>query len=46
MVREVGSLGAGEHVVTPSGQKIVPGVYVVRLTRAGRSLSRTAIVIP
>jgi hypothetical protein len=44
--REVGALGAGEHVVDPSdGHPPAAGVYFVRLVRGGRVLtSRVAIV--
>ncbi len=44
--REVGGLGAGSHVVDlAEGQMPPPGVYVVRLTRAGASLVRRACVV-
>ncbi len=43
--RDVGQLGAGRHTVTFGEEKpLAAGVYVVRLTQAGRSLSARAIV--
>jgi hypothetical protein len=45
-VREVGSLGAGRHVVElASGKPIVAGVYVLRLTQGGRSLTTKVAVM-
>ena len=44
--REVGGLGRGEHVVRVSGdQALAPGLYLVRLTRGGRSLTAKAVTI-
>lgn len=44
--REVGGLGRGEHVVRVSGAgPLAPGLYLVRLTRAGRSLTAKAVAI-
>ena len=44
--REVGSLGRGEHVVRVSGsQPLAPGLYLVRLTQGGRSLTAKAVTI-
>jgi hypothetical protein len=44
--QEVGSLGPGRHVVQLGRRGSVPsGLYVVRLTRAGRSLTMKAVVI-
>jgi len=44
--REVGTLGAGSHVVDlTEGRMPPPGVYLVRLTRAGTSLTQRASVI-
>jgi len=44
--REVGGLGPGRHVVTLEPRVgMSAGVYVVRLTRAGRSLTATATVL-
>ncbi|HEY3217021.1 MAG TPA: T9SS type A sorting domain-containing protein [Candidatus Eisenbacteria bacterium] len=44
-VRQVGSLGAGQHSVTFGKQMLAAGVYHVRLTQDGRSLTRRASVI-
>jgi hypothetical protein len=42
--REVGSLGPGQHFVRVSGEKsMAPGVYLVRLTRGGQSLTAKAV---
>jgi hypothetical protein len=44
--REVGGLGGGEHFVRVSGaEPLAPGVYLVRLTRGGRSLTAKAVTI-
>jgi hypothetical protein len=44
--REVGSLGRGEHALRVSGaQPLAPGVYLVRLTQGGRSLTAKAVTI-
>jgi hypothetical protein len=44
--REVGSLGRGEHVVRAGdGTPLAPGLYLVRLTRDGRSLTAKAVTI-
>ena len=45
LVREVGSLGAGSHVVNFNGHSLAAGVYMVRLTQAGRSVSAKAIIL-
>ncbi len=43
---EVGSLGAGRHVVPMgSGAPLAPGLYWIRLTQGGRALLARAIVI-
>jgi len=44
--RDVGSLGAGAHVVdlTP-GRPLVAGVYLLRLTQAGRSFNARCVVL-
>jgi FG-GAP repeat protein len=43
--REVGSLGAGYHVARlGEGRSLAPGVYLVRLIRAGRALTVRAVV--
>lgn len=42
--REVGSLGPGQHFVRVSdGESLAPGVYLVRLTRGGKSLTAKAV---
>lgn len=44
--REVGALGHGQHVVRVSGAgSLAPGIYLVRLTRGGRSLTAKAVAI-
>lgn len=44
--REVGTLGAGEHVARlVSNRGLSPGIYLVRLTRGGRSLTSRALVL-
>lgn len=44
--REVGSLGLGTHRVDlAAGARLSPGVYLIRLTSAGRTLSRRAVVV-
>jgi len=46
LAREVGGLGAGEHVVDlAEGRRLAPGVYLVRLTRGSESLTARAVVI-
>jgi len=45
MSREVGSLGPGRHVVPIDERKLRAGIYVVRLTHAGRSLTATVSVL-
>jgi hypothetical protein len=43
---EVGTLGAGEHVVDAGrDRRLSPGLYLVRLTRGSQSLLRRAIVV-
>jgi hypothetical protein len=45
-MREVGSLGAGQHAVNLSeGSRLSSGLYLVRLTQADRSQVRRAVVI-
>ena len=42
--REVGSLGAGEHVVRLGGTgSLAPGLYLLRLTQGGRTLTAKAV---
>jgi len=44
--REVGSLGPGRHMVTLQGRTTLrSGIYLVRLTRAGRSLTTAVSVL-
>ena len=44
--REVGSLGPGEHVVTlDEGEPLPPGIYLIRLTHAQRTLVARAVVM-
>ena len=44
--REVGSLGAGRHVVRLNdGVAIAPGIYWLRLTQSGRSLLARGVVV-
>jgi hypothetical protein len=44
--RDVGTLGAGRHAIhLGEGEAIRPGVYWLRLTHAGRSLTSKAVVI-
>jgi hypothetical protein len=44
--REVGSLGAGEHLVSLSERlHLSAGVYLIRLTQAGRALTAKACVV-
>ena len=48
-VRElaVGGLGAGRRVVRfGAGARLKPGIYWIKLTRAGRTLARRAVVLP
>jgi hypothetical protein len=46
MSRDVGSLGPGRHVVPIEGRTTLrSGIYVVRLTHAGRSLTTTVSVL-
>ncbi len=46
LAREVGSLGAGRHLVElgEPGQ-IPPGVYWLKLTQSGKSITRSAVVL-
>ena len=44
--REVGPLGRGGHVMhLAQGHSLAPGVYLLRLTQRGRSLTARAVVI-
>jgi len=46
LARDVGALGAGEHVVDlAAGARLAPGVYLLRLTRGSTSLTARAVVI-
>ncbi len=44
MSTDVGSMGAGQHQVHIDGTR--PGVYIVRLTQAGHTVSGTAVLLP
>jgi len=45
--REVGSMGAGLHVVTfGDAAKLRPGLYMVRLSQLSKSLTTTVLVVP
>lgn len=47
MSRQVGGMGPGWHTVTLSGRTGLPaGIYLVRLTQGGRSLTTRVAVIP
>lgn len=44
--REVGGLGAGNHVIRLAGSGgIAPGTYIVRLTQGGRSATSRAVIL-
>jgi hypothetical protein len=44
--RDVGSMGAGRHVVSlDAGTRLAPGMYWLRLTQGGRMLHARAVVI-
>jgi hypothetical protein len=46
LARDVGALGAGDHVVDlAEGRRLAPGVYLLRLTRGDESLTTRAIVL-
>jgi hypothetical protein len=42
--RQVGTLGAGSHLVTLTGAKFQPGIYWLRLTRQHRALLRKVVL--
>jgi Secretion system C-terminal sorting domain len=42
--RDVSSMGAGFHVLDLSREGMRPGVYWIRLTQAGRAISKKAVV--
>jgi len=42
--RDVRSMGAGPHQLDLSGEGMRPGVYWIRLTQAGRTISKKAVV--
>ncbi len=44
LTREVSSLGIGDHVVDLDGLVLASGVYIVRLTQGGATVSRKAII--
>jgi hypothetical protein len=41
--RDVGSMGVGPHQLDLSGEGMRPGVYWIRLTQAGRTISKKAV---
>jgi enediyne biosynthesis protein E4 len=43
--RELGSLAAGRHVLALGGSRLAPGVYLVRLTQAGRRVTSRVTVL-
>jgi len=44
--REVGTLGAGSHVVTLGDEgTLAPGVYVLRLSRGARALTARGVIL-
>jgi hypothetical protein len=46
LARDVGALGAGEHVVDlTEGRRLAPGVYLLRLTRGNESVTSRAVVV-
>jgi len=46
LARDVGTLGAGDHVVDlTEGLKLAPGIYLLRLTRGDESVTARAVVI-
>lgn len=46
VIREVGELGPGNHVLNlAEGRSLAAGVYMVRLTRSGHSLTARAVVV-
>jgi hypothetical protein len=46
VVRDLGGLGRGNHVVSlPEVRSLPPGVYLVRLSQGGRSLTTRGVVI-
>jgi hypothetical protein len=46
LTREVGDLGPGAHAFDPApGRPLLPGLYLMRLTRAGQSRTARAVVI-
>lgn len=45
LVREVGSLGRGHHRVALGAAHLGPGMYWVRIERAGVSLTRKAVIV-
>jgi len=45
-IREVGSFGPGSHTVTLGERTTLPsGVYIVRLSQGGKSLTKRAVVV-
>jgi hypothetical protein len=45
-VRDVGALGPGHHVLDLTESRALPaGVYLLRLTQSGRSLTQRAVIV-
>jgi hypothetical protein len=45
VTREVGELGPGNHTLNLAvGRTLAPGVYLLRLTRDGRSIQARAVI--
>ena len=42
--QDVGRMGPGEHAVRLGGARLAPGVYLVRLTQFGRSVSTRVVI--
>ena len=46
LAREVGSLGAGSHVIPlGAGRPLAPGVYQLRLTQGSRAITARAVIV-
>jgi hypothetical protein len=45
--REVGGLGTGRHTIALAAERVIsPGMYLLRLSRSGRSLTTSVVVVP
>jgi hypothetical protein len=42
--RDVGSMGAGNHVLDLSDENMRPGVYWIRMTQAGSTITKKGVV--